>query len=126
MINQSLRSLTFVGTCVAFAICIPQSAHAQGKFDGRWSVVLVTKSGPCDPSYRGAVEVVEGIVQVAGGNQSGLSGRVTARGSVTATGSLGPNYGTASGRLTGNSGGGTWRAQLQDGLCSGVWTATRE
>jgi hypothetical protein len=36
--------------------------------------------------------------------------RVSPNGSVRATGYMGSNYGVASGRLSGNSGGGTWRA----------------
>jgi hypothetical protein len=99
-------------------------AHAQGKFDGRWSAVVVTKSGTCQQSYRGAVYVSNGTVQVEGANGA-LYGRVLPNGSVTATGSMGGNYGAAWGRLSGNSGGGRWRVHMQTGNCSGVWTVQR-
>ena len=106
---------------------LPPGANARSRFDGRWSAVLRTQSGPCQPAYRGAVEVANGVMVVAGitaGN--GLSGRVSPNGSVRATGYMGSNYGVASGRLSGNSGGGTWRARMENGSCSGVWTARRQ
>jgi hypothetical protein len=89
--------------------------------------VLRKQSGPSQPAYRGAVEVVNGVLVIAGvtaGN--GLSGRVSPNGSVRATGYMGSNYGVASGHLSANSGGGTWRARMENGSCSGVWTAQRQ
>jgi hypothetical protein len=102
------------------------NAKAENKFDGRWSAVLVTKSGSCQPIIRGEVEITEGIVRVAGDRQGALSGRVSANGQVVVTGSLGPISGVATGRLSADSGAGTWRAQLQDGPCSGDWSAQRQ
>jgi hypothetical protein len=43
------------------------------------------------------------VAGVTAGN--GLSGRISPNGSVRATGYMGSNYGIASGRLSGNSGG---------------------
>ncbi len=85
----------------------------------------MTRSGPCDPAYRGAVQVVNGILAVEGDSNGVLTGRVAPNGAVVARGTLGPNYGIASGRLSGNTGGGTWRVRLQNGECSGVWSAQR-
>jgi hypothetical protein len=113
--------------CTAATVAAAPGANAASRFDGRWSAVLRIRSGPCQPAYRGAVEVVNGVLVIAGiaaGN--GLSGRVSPNGSVRATGYMGSNYGVASGRLSGNSGGGTWRARMESGSCSGVWTAQRQ
>ena len=64
MIISAARLIIFATAFVASAIAANPSAKAEGKFDGRWSAVLVTKSGPCDAAYRGAVEVINGIVEV--------------------------------------------------------------
>jgi hypothetical protein len=125
MIGYATRALVTTGICVALAIAAVPNAQAAGRFDGRWSAVLTTTSGPCQPSYRGEVDVVDGVVQALGG-QTGLSGRVSPNGQVVVTGSLGPISGVATGRLSGNSGGGTWRAQMPDGPCAGTWTAQRQ
>ena len=111
MSSQAVRLLMLASLCTAATVAAAPGANAGSRFDGRWSAVLRTQSGPCQPAYRGAVEVVNGVMVAAGvtaGN--GLSGRVSPNGSVRATGYMGSNYGVASGRLSGNSGGGTWRA----------------
>ena len=106
------------------AVVAVPTADAASKFDGTWSAVFRTKSGPCQPAYRGAVQVVDGIMELSGAGGS-LSGRVLSNGSVKATGYMGANYGAASGRVSDNSGTGTWRARMQSGSCAGVWTAQR-
>jgi hypothetical protein len=111
---------------VATAFVASATASAAGKFDGSWSAVLATKSGPCDATYQGAVQIINGIVQAQGVTNNVLSGRVSLNGSVTVRGSLTGNlYCTASGRLSGNSGSGSWRVHMQNGECLGVWTAQR-
>lgn len=127
MSSQAVRLLVLASVCTAATAAVAADADAASRFDGRWSAVLRTQSGSCQPAYRGAVEVVNGVLVVAGvtaGN--GLSGRISPNGSVRATGYMGSNYGIASGRLSGNSGGGTWRARMGNGSCSGVWTAQRQ
>jgi hypothetical protein len=118
------RLLTLASLCASAAIVAAPGANAASKFDGMWSAVFRTTTGPCQPAYRGAVQVVDGIMEVAGATGS-LSGRVSPNGSVRATGSMGANYGVASGRVAGNSGSGTWRARMESGNCAGVWTAQR-
>jgi hypothetical protein len=123
MRNHPARLL--IGTlCVAAVIAPMPSANAASKFDGMWSAVFRTKSGPCQPAYRGAVQVANGIIQVAS-TVGSLSGRVSRNGSVRATGYMGANYGVASGRVSANLGSGTWRAHMESGNCVGVWTAQR-
>jgi hypothetical protein len=89
MRNHPARLL--IGTlCVAAVIAPMPSANAASKFDGMWSAVFRTKSGPCQPAYRGAVQVVNGIIQIAS-TAGSLSGRVSRNGSVRATGYMGAN-----------------------------------
>ncbi|HEV2956108.1 MAG TPA: hypothetical protein VGX95_08310 [Xanthobacteraceae bacterium] len=125
MANHITRVLISGSICFASAIAVAPNGNAADKFDGRWSALLTTRSGPCQPSYRGDVQIINGIVQALGG-PGGLSGRVSANGHVVVTGSLGPISGVANGRLSGNSGSGTWRAHVQEGPCAGTWTAHRE
>ena len=126
MISPATRLIIFTTAFVASAIAGNPSAKAEGKFDGRWSAVLATKSGTCDAHYRGAVQVINGNVEVQGAPNNVLSGRVSANGSVTVRGALGANLnGIAWGRLSGTSGSGKWRVQMEDRKCFGVWTARR-
>ena len=126
MLSPATHLIIFATAFVALATAANPIAKAAGKFDGSWSAVLATKTGPCDATYRGAVQVINGIVQAQGVANNVLSGRVSPKGSVTVRGSLTGNlYGTASGRLSGNSGSGSWRVHMQNGECLGVWTAQR-
>ena len=121
---KSHPTLLIASLFVATVIASIPSANAANKFDGMWSAVFRTTSGPCQPAYRGAVQVVNGVVQIASTGGS-LSGRVSANGAVSATGYMGANMGVASGRVSANSGNGTWRARMEGGNCAGVWTAQR-
>jgi hypothetical protein len=125
MSNHAARLFMLASLCAAAAAAAAPAADAATRFDGRWSAVLRTKSGPCQPAYRGAVQVVDGVLEV-GGATNALSGRVSPSGAVRATGYTGSNYGIATGRLSGNYGSGTWRARMEYGNCSGVWTAQRQ
>jgi hypothetical protein len=87
MSSRAVRLLMLASLCTAATVAAAPGANAGSRFDGRWSAVLRTQSGPCQPAYRGAVEVANGVMVVAGitaGN--GLSGRVSPNGSVRATG----------------------------------------
>ena len=121
MLSPATRLIIFTAAFVASATAANPSAKAAGKFDGSWSAVLATKTGPCDATYRGAVQVINGIVQVEGAPNNVLSGRVSPSGSVTVRGALGANlYGIAWGRLSGNSGGDRWRVHMENDKCFGV------
>jgi len=76
----------------------PAPAFARTAYDGQWSVLIVTNSGPCDRANNGAVKV-----RVWAGQQ-GASG---------------------TGRLSRTDGSGTWRGTGSMGTCSGVWSAER-
>jgi hypothetical protein len=120
------RLIIFTTALVALVTAANPSAKAESRFDGRWSAVLETKSGPCDAAYRGAVQVTNGIVQAEGVANNVLSGRVSPNGSVTVRGTMAATlYGIAWGRLSGNSGAGSWRVQMQNEKCFGVRTARR-
>jgi hypothetical protein len=98
MANHPSRLPILATICAAAAIVAMPGANAASKFDGTWTAVFRTRSGPCQPAYRGAVQVVDGVMEV-GGTMGSLIGRVSRNGSVRATGYMGANYGVASGRV---------------------------
>jgi hypothetical protein len=121
MIRPRIRVQTVTAAFV-LALAFLSSAQAA-PFDGSWSVLIVTRSGPCGESYRYGVTISNGIVQSAG--IATVNGRVSANGSVSVSVS-GPQ-GTAhgSGKLSRNSGSGSWRGSGPSGTCSGSWSAQR-
>jgi hypothetical protein len=102
------------------------SGAASAAFDGRWSVVIGTRSGPCDPQYRFGVRIINGNITYEGGGAGNAQGRVLPSGSVTVSVASGPNAASGQGRLTQNYGTGTWRGQGPGGVCSGAWQAWRQ
>jgi hypothetical protein len=124
-ISHSGRAAILASACFISIAAVVPNANAQGKFDGAWSTTLYTSSGACAPSARTVVQVVDGIVHVEGASANSFSGHVSQAGSVTLTVSLAGIYGVGTGRLSSNSGGGKWRAQLQNAPCSGTWSAQR-
>jgi hypothetical protein len=119
------RAFTLASLCVASAVAAVPSANAEGKFDGTWTFELVTKTGPCDRSYLGDVQVIDGALHLVAASSDTFSGRVTPSGAVTLTSTMGGSNGVGSGRVSGSSGSGSWHAEMQNGVCSGVWSARR-
>jgi hypothetical protein len=102
------------------------SGAASAAFDGRWSVVIGTRSGPCDPQYRFGVRIINGNITYEGGGAANAQGRVSPSGTVTVSVSSGPQAANGQGRLTRDYGTGTWRGQGPGGVCSGAWQAWRQ
>jgi hypothetical protein len=121
----SLRNVVFAIASAALGFAAAP-VHAATPFDGTWAVVLFTKSGSCDQSYRASGEIINGVLHTPLISESNFFGRVVPNGAVSASVSLGTMHGVASGRLSSRSGGGTWRAQLSEGVsCAGTWRASR-
>jgi hypothetical protein len=102
------------------------SGAASATFDGRWSVVIGTRSGPCDPQYRFGVRIINGNITYEGGGAANAQGRVSPSGSVTVSVASGPNAASRQGHLRRDYGTGTWRGQGPGGMCSGAWQAWRQ
>jgi hypothetical protein len=114
------------------AIALPSDAatrrHAararSGAFDGLWSVLIQTKAGPCDATYRYPARIVRGVVVQAENDFSYvISGAVASSGAIEVTVSQGIQSATGHGRLRGSKGGGNWSAG--GNTCSGTWSAMR-
>ncbi len=124
MISFFLRSIAFATVFAVGVVSAAPSAYAAS-FDGPWSVVVVTKQGPCDPTYRYGITISNGVVYYAGGGAVSLTGRVAPSGAVSVRVASGPQYALGTGRLSRSSGGGSWRGQGASGACSGSWAASR-
>ena len=114
----------FATVTFLFAFGLYQPAAAQSKFDGTWSVVIVTESGECDRAYRYPVSIKRGVVTHASGvdRSFAIKGRVTSSGRANVTISRGNQAASGSGRLRGDSGTGRWTSANN---CAGYWTAEK-
>jgi hypothetical protein len=102
------------------------SGAARAAFDGRWSVIISTRSGSCDPQYRFGVRIINGNIAYEGGGAANAQGRVSPSGAVAVSVSSGPQAANGQGRLSRDYGTGTWRGQGPGGACSGAWQAWRQ
>jgi hypothetical protein len=101
-------------------------ASGAAAFNGRWSVVISTRNGSCEPQYRFGVRIMNGDITYEGGGAGNARGRVSPNGGVTVSVSSGPQAANGHGRLSRDYGTGTWRGQGTAGVCSGTWQAWRQ
>jgi hypothetical protein len=102
------------------------SAEGPSRFDGRWTVSMVTASGACDRSYNYALAVENGRVQPlpkAGESAPRMTGQVAPSGAVALSISSGIASGNAAGRLRASAGSGTWEVPIAG--CTGTWVAQK-
>src|SRR4051812_3721270 len=98
-------------TAALLLTTLTTAAPAQSRYDGSWSVTIVTDAGDCDRAYRFGLEIQGGRVFYDGGG----AGRVSSNGQVTVSIQQGGGVANGSGRLSGNSGGGRWSGQSSQG-----------
>ena len=99
-------------------------ATARTPFDGAWSVLIVTDHGTCDRAYRYAMRIADGQVYYDDPNFN-VSGRVDGAGHVRVAVAAGGQSASGYGRLSGNSGQGSWSGRSSVSQCSGHWEAER-
>jgi hypothetical protein len=100
------------------------SAVASTRFDGAWSVLIVTEQGTCDRAYRYALRIADGRVYYDDPSFS-VSGGVDGAGRVQVGLSAGGQSANGYGRLSGNYGEGSWSGHSSTSQCSGHWQAER-
>lgn len=100
------------------------SAVANTRFDGAWSVLIVTDQGTCDRAYRYALRIADGRVYYDDPSFS-VSGGVDGAGRVQVGLSAGGQSANGYGRLSGNYGEGSWSGHSSTSQCSGHWQAER-
>ena len=128
MIKIPLRRIGLSIPLVLAATVSAWGANARAsveRFDGPWSVVIITDQGTCDRSYRYGLRIEAGRVSYAGESGVQVSGQVDARGRVSVVVRNGGSSAQGSGQLTESGGEGHWQGSSQDSNCSGRWEAER-
>ncbi|NWG25641.1 MAG: hypothetical protein HXY30_14715 [Pseudorhodoplanes sp.] len=100
-------------------------AAPVNRYDGTWSVLIITESGTCDRAYRYALRIKNGVVYYDGEAGIDVSGRVSPSGQVQVSLKRGDQGASGSGRLSGTTGLGTWSGKSSTSQCSGQWQAER-
>ncbi len=113
------------GFIFAAAALAPDPAAARTPYDGNWSVLIVTDSGPCDRAYRYGLSIRDGSVIYQGSGSVNVAGRVYRNGEVDVRVWAGPQGASGYGRLSRGFGGGVWRGTGLMGACAGRWSAER-
>jgi hypothetical protein len=108
----------------AASLALPP-ASAAGRFDGNWSVLVITESGTCDAAYRYGVTVEDGEVHYRGESGIDVSGTVDPSGRVRVAIGRGEQSAEGTGRLTADGGSGTWNGRSSADRCAGRWQAER-
>lgn len=129
MTNVPLRRIVLSVPLVLAATVPAWSAKARvanvDRFDGPWSVVIITDQGTCDRAYRYGLRIQGGHVFYAGESGVDVSGQVDARGRVSVAVRSGGSTARGNGQLSDDSGEGQWQGRSQDSNCSGRWQAER-
>ncbi|MDP4002432.1 hypothetical protein [Methylobacterium sp. NEAU K] len=119
-----LAATALIVACATSAGAVQRRAQQPDRFDGTWSVEVLTESGTCDRAYRYPVKIEHGRARFIGTAfvvQGSVAGNGAIRGSISngsatadVTGRLGPE----------GFGKGTWSASgaLE---CRGRWNAER-
>ena len=113
------------GCALGAAMLMPAQAAALSSFDGNWSVLIVTRSGPCDQAYRYGLSIRDGRVAYEGSAAVNVAGHVTSNGMVNVRVWAGSQSASGAGRLSRDYGGGRWRGAGSLDSCAGSWTAER-
>jgi hypothetical protein len=120
-----MRFVGCVGAAVLAATFAAPQAQAQTKrFDGNWSVEVVTEQGACDRAYRYAVIIENGRARYGGPESFNVNGQVRPNGAVSASISRGQDRANVRGQLSGQNGRGTWSTS-GGRTCSGYWNAEK-
>jgi hypothetical protein len=119
-LRNRLATCALLTATASFAASATSNA-AVPRYDGVWSVSIVTEKGDCDRGYRYPIRISKGVLANGGADFFTVSGKVSPSGAIVVTVSAGNKSATGLGRLAGNAGAGHW----QGGACSGTWSAER-
>src|SRR5271167_4509560 len=108
MIHLRNRAGLIAGALAAASIALAATtSFAVPRFDGLWSVSIVTHQGDCIASYRYPMRIANGILANGGDIAIDVRGKVAADGSVTVIVSHGETRAASLGRLAANVGTGS-------------------
>jgi hypothetical protein len=114
-------ALVAITTLASTTLASTTTTFAAPRYDGLWSVSIVTEKGDCDRGYRYPIRIQNGALANAGNVKVDIAGKVQPTGAITVTVSAAGKSANGSGRLSGDLGEGRWSG----GECSGTWTAER-
>lgn len=120
-----IHGLAFASVLTAAAMLAPDRATTAPRFDGTWSVLVITDAGTCDRAYRYSVRVENGDVRYQGDAGINISGHVAGSGKVNVSIGRGNQSANGSGQLSDKQGSGKWQGKSQTDQCSGRWEAER-
>src|SRR3954469_14970645 len=106
------------GLLVAISLGSPAEARSSERsmgragYDGNWSVLIVTNSGPCDRGYRYGLSIRDGRVFYTGSLSVNVNGWVNNNGAVRVRVSAGSQGATGTGRLSRDYGEGGWKCSV--------------
>jgi hypothetical protein len=119
--NRVARGTLYALVAASTGLAATAATAASPRYDGIWSVSIVTEKGDCDRGYRYPIRISHGVLANGGSDPFTISGRVLPSGAITVMVSAGQKSATGTGRLAGNSGQGFWTGNS----CSGSWSAER-
>jgi hypothetical protein len=126
LISSSRSRVGVLASALALACAgLTNSAFASSPYDGNWSVVITTRVGACDPTARYRLQISNGAVVNGSDNDIKVSGQVSGDGMVNVSVRSSDAWAVASGRLSGETGNGTWKGHGSSGNCEGTWVAER-
>ena len=120
---QKFAAISLAGALLASGWAAP--ALSAAKYDGDWSVVVITERGDCDRAYRYPVKVVNGTIQYSSEAGISITGHVDGSGRLRASIRRGQQRADGNGRLSGAGGAGVWSGRDNVKECSGRWEAER-
>ncbi len=124
MIRYAAAIIPLAATFAASTLTQAADVRATAKYDGAWSVVVYTSSGPCEAAHRFSGQIVNGQISYAYGSLE-VTGHVEPSGATMVHVTYGTARGEAHGHMTLTRGSGTWTGDGPDGRCAGTWMATR-
>ncbi len=118
-------SLTHIAVAVAVmaTTSVASSSALAKKFDGRWTFVLTTEVGKCEPAISGAFVVKADDIAPDADSPLKADGAVEPSGAMWVRFSAGDDQYRAQGRLSASGGSGAWSSGSR--YCGGKWRATR-
>jgi hypothetical protein len=125
MAAMRLVMTTALLAAALFGLASAGNSLMAAEHDGNWSVVVITEKGDCDHAYRYSVSVKDGHLKYTGDAAVTMAGTVAANGAVKVSIRLGEKGANGAGRLSNNSGTGTWHGAATNSTCAGRWEAER-
>ena len=117
-----MRLLTGLALIGLLAAPLPAMA-AQKDYNGRWRITATTEKGQCVRGFRLSIRISQGKAFMIGHSLSGTKTAISSRGQVSIRYVNGRDVITATGRLKGEYGAGSWA--YPGFRCTGRWRAER-